>query len=210
VIVGIGVFAGACSSSNNPTNPGFTNNSTTNVVNSSTTGVGNTTTAGNTGGGGTTTTGATGTNTGAGTTTTAGDAGGGGGDGGICPSTLQDKITTCTPGVDPTCIKGCGPDLPTGSPPPANLGTKQCLCQTGVYQCQACVYESPLPTCYQPSATPPACAAGTVNKGTCTTPCTTGTGNDVCTMTSDAGKAQGCVCVQASAGPVWTCATQWW
>jgi hypothetical protein len=32
----------------------------------------------------------------------------------------------------------------------------------------------------------------------------------VCTMLSDAGKTEGCVCIAGSAGNVWTCATQWW
>jgi hypothetical protein len=27
---------------------------------------------------------------------------------------------------------------------------------------------------------------------------------------SDAGKLEGCVCIQESTGPTWTCATQWW
>jgi hypothetical protein len=128
----------------------------------------------------------------------------------LCPSTLKDLITTCVVGVDPSCLKGCGPELPTGSPAPGNLGTKSCVCQVGVYQCQACVYESPLPTCYQPSAAPPTCGQTTVDQGPCTTPCTTGTGDDVCTLMSDAGKLEGCVCIMGAAGPVWTCATLWW
>jgi hypothetical protein len=115
-------------------------------------------------------------------------------------------------GVDQPCSKGCGPDLPTGSPPPGNLGTKTCSCgSAGVYTCASCVYQSPLPGCYQPSATPPACAAGAADKTACMTPCSgNGTGNDVCTLTTDAGKVDGCVCVQSKTGPLWTCQTQWW
>jgi hypothetical protein len=83
------------------------------------------------------------------------------------------------------------------------------MCASGTYSCGTCVYESPLPACYQPSATPPVCASGTANKGTCTTPCS-GSMSGVCTMLSDAGKTEGCVCIAGSAGNVWTCATQWW
>jgi hypothetical protein len=119
-------------------------------------------------------------------------------------------MTTCTVGIDPSCGKGCGPDLPTGSSQ-SNLGTKTCTCMTGVYQCSGCVYESPLPGCYVESATPAACDSTVVDKGACTTPCTgNGTGNDVCTMMTDAGKSVGCVCIQGSMGPVWTCATLPW
>jgi hypothetical protein len=32
----------------------------------------------------------------------------------------------------------------------------------------------------------------------------------LCTIQSDAGKTQGCVCISAGSGNVWTCATQWW
>jgi hypothetical protein len=35
------------------------------------------------------------------------------------------------------------------------------------------------------------------------------TGN-VCTIVTDAGKTDGCVCIAGSAGNVWTCQTQWW
>jgi hypothetical protein len=32
----------------------------------------------------------------------------------------------------------------------------------------------------------------------------------VCTLTTDAGKVDGCVCVAGAAANVWTCQTQWW
>jgi hypothetical protein len=73
------------------------------------------------------------------------------------------------------------------------------------------MYESPLPGCYQPVASPAGCPAGTADKTACTTPCSgAGTGNDVCTITTDAGKLDGCVCIMGSSGPVWTCQTSWW
>jgi hypothetical protein len=118
-------------------------------------------------------------------------------------------MTTCTVGVDPSCSKGCGPDLANGSSQP-NLGNKTCTCTAGVYVCSDCVYESPLPTCYTEGASPPACDGTVADKAPCTTPCTTGTGNDVCTMTTDAGKAAGCVCITGATGDVWTCATLPW
>ncbi len=137
-----------------------------------------------------------------------GSASDAGDDGGmpLCPSGLQDKITACT-AATPTCVKGCGPDLATGVN--GNLGQKTCACNTGtmVYNCQPCAYPSPLPSCYAPSSTtPPACAAGVADKTACTTPC-----SGVCTLQSDAGKTQGCVCVMLASGTSqWTCATQWW
>jgi hypothetical protein len=122
---------------------------------------------------------------------------------------VTDKVTTCTTGTSPDCTKGCGPDLPAGGSQ-TNLGTKTCTCTAGTYNCATCVYQSPLPACYQPGATPAMCAAGTANKGACTTPCTgTGTGG-VCTIVTDAAKTDGCVCIAGSSGNVWTCATQWW
>jgi hypothetical protein len=129
---------------------------------------------------------------------------------GVCPSGLTDKVTTCTPGSSPSCAKGCGPELPVGSTQ-TNLGNKECDCSTsGVYLCQACIYESPLPGCYQPAASPPSCAAGVVDTVQCTTPCSgTGTGNDVCTLMTDAGKLDGCVCIQGPTAPIWTCQTSW-
>jgi hypothetical protein len=138
----------------------------------------------------------------------------GGGEAGMaaaCPADLKDKMTTCTSGTTPSCVKGCGPNLPAGATQP-NLGTKTCSCATSdVYECADCVYESPLPACFTPSATPPACAAGVANEGACATPCSgSGTGNDVCTLLVDGGKTDGCVCVQGATSPAWTCATQWW
>lgn len=204
-IVGTGVFAGACSSSNPPSTVTTTTSSTSNANSSS--GVQNTSSAGTTSGA---TTSPTGTGTSTSGTVPPSDAGAVG-DANLCPSTLKDKMTTCMTGVDPTCFKGCGPDLPAGSAPPGNLGTKPCICQTGVYQCQTCNYETPTPGCYVPSATPATCPSTTVDKGACTTPCSgNGTGNDVCTITTDANKLEGCVCIMGSTGPIWTCATQWW
>lgn len=209
LIVGTGVFAGACSSSNSPSTNTTTTSSTSNANTSSA--AQNSSSVATGGNAGSTSTGPSGTATSSGTTAPPGDGGAAAGDASLCASSLKDKITTCTTGVDPSCLKGCGPDLAAGSPPPGNLGTKDCLCQTGVYQCQACIYQMPLPGCYQPSATPPACDPTTADKGTCTTPCSgNGTGNDVCTIMSDAGKLEGCVCIQESTGPTWTCATQWW
>jgi hypothetical protein len=130
-------------------------------------------------------------------------------DAGVCPSTLKDKMTTCTVGTDPACTKGCGPDLPSGSSQ-SNLGNKTCTCTAGVYVCSDCVYESPPPVCFTEGASPPACDPTVADKGACTTPCTTGTGNDVCTMTTDAGKAAGCVCITGATSNVWTCATLPW
>jgi hypothetical protein len=128
----------------------------------------------------------------------------------VCPPGLMDKVTTCTVGTTPPCAEGCGPDLPSGSGQPT-LGTKTCTCTAGVYDCMACAYESPLPGCYQPSAVPPVCGSGVADKASCTTPCTgNGTGNDVCTFATSTGKSDGCVCIQDSTGPVWTCQTQWW
>jgi hypothetical protein len=126
-----------------------------------------------------------------------------------CVSGLEDKVTTCTATSLQQCTKGCGPDLPAGSSQ-TTLGTKTCTCTAGVYDCGACAYESPLPLCYQASATASMCAGGVADKLPCTTPCTTGTGNDVCTTISDAGKAEDCVCIMASTGNVWTCATSPW
>jgi hypothetical protein len=94
-----------------------------------------------------TATGTTGTATGtAGTASgTASDGGGISADAGVCPSTLEDKVTPCTFGTDVPCNKGCGPDLPAGSAQ-KNLGEKTCTCgSAGVYTCGTCIYESPLP-----------------------------------------------------------------
>ena len=144
------------------------------------------------------------------------DAGGGASDDGAsttapaCSATLQDKVTSCT-ASDPTCLKGCGPDLPAGSSQ-KQLGAKTCSCTTAnVYQCSKCAYENPMPGCYRPSASPPACPGSTIPKGPCTTPCSgDGTGNDVCTLAVDGGKLDGCVCVTGASGPVWACVTTWW
>jgi hypothetical protein len=218
-----------CSSSNNPsttapnTTGGSTSSTGTTAASSSspgTTATSSSSASSATGAGGgdastsTTSSSSSGTSTGSSSSgaTVGADAGGGGGDAGTpatCPSTLKDKVTTCTVGTDPDCLKGCGPDLPAGSSQ-TNLGTKTCTCMTGVYQCGACDYEAPLPLCYQESATPAACDVSVADKLPCTTPCTTGTGNDVCTATSDAGKAEGCVCITGSKGNVWTCATTPW
>jgi hypothetical protein len=93
------------------------------------------------------------------------------------------------------------------------LGTKTCNCNTTtmVYNCLACVYPQPLPACYQPVldagvAAPPPCAAGIADKVACTTTC-----NGVCTIQTDAGKTDGCVCVMLSTGATqYTCQTKWW
>ena len=136
------------------------------------------------------------------------------GDGGAIPAcdpNLKDKMTTCMPGVDPpTCNKGCGPELPGGT---TYIGNKPCTCGTsGVWTCGSCAYESPLPGCYQPAASPMACDSTVADKNPCTTPCSgNGTGNDVCTLTTDAGKSDGCVCIVGNMStPVWTCQTRWW
>lgn len=122
-------------------------------------------------------------------------------DAGACPSGLLDNVTACT-SASPACIKGCGPKTMT-----AHLGTKGCSCNlsTMVYTCQACAYPTPLPACYMPAATPPACASGVADGVACTTPC-----SGVCTLITDAGKVDGCVCVQGSGSAAWSCATQWW
>lgn len=121
---------------------------------------------------------------------------------------LQDKVTTCT-AASPACSKGCGPNLATG-----NLGSKDCSCNltTLVYNCLACVYPQPLPACYQPALgdaglpSPPACATGVADKVACTTPC-----SGVCTILTDGGKTDGCVCVALSTGLTqWSCQTRWW
>jgi hypothetical protein len=127
--------------------------------------------------------------------------GGGVGDAGACPAGLLDKTTACT-AATPTCIKGCGPNTAT-----ANLGTKDCSCNlsTMVYNCQMCAYPNPLPMCYAPAPTPPACVSGVADGVACTTPC-----GGVCTLVTDAGKTDGCVCVQGSSSTKWSCATQWW
>jgi hypothetical protein len=142
-------------------------------------------------------------------------SGAGAADGGvICAAGLQDKITTCT-GTEPTCLKGCGPNLPTSG----NLGSKACSCNTAAvggptYLCAACMYPQPLmPACYAPPldagiADPPPCAAGVADKGACTPACS-GNTSGICTITTDAGKVDGCVCVQL-ATTQWTCQTQWW
>jgi hypothetical protein len=127
--------------------------------------------------------------------------GSGSGDGGACPAGLLDKVTTCN-ASSPRCVKGCGPDTATG-----NLGSKACSCNTStlVYNCQTCSYPNPLPSCYQPGASPQTCASGVVNGAACATACGT-----VCTQVTDAGKTDGCVCIQLSSGTQWTCATRWW
>jgi hypothetical protein len=117
-------------------------------------------------------------------------------------------MTACT-ASSPTCNKGCGPNLPGGT---SQLGEKSCSCNVGtlVYNCLDCVYEAPLPACYTAPATPaPACPAGTTNGASCTTVCS-GTASGVCTLTTDAGKVDGCVCVMGTTAPSWACATQWW
>ena len=217
----VAVSATGCSSSNSPS----TTSATSGVSTGDDSGSGATTSSG----GGSTSSGATGA-TGAGASTSSGSTGDttGGSSSGASTSSgtssggsaescddvvdggVDDKITTCTTGTSPACAKGCGPDLPAGSSQ-ENLGNKTCTCNAGVYTCADCVYESPLPSCYMPaSATPPACPAGAANKASCTAPCS-GSGTDgVCAMVSDAGKAQGCVCVAGSSANVWTCATQWW
>jgi hypothetical protein len=65
-----------------------------------------------------------------------------------------------------------------------------------------------LPTCYA-ATSPPACASGVVDGAACTTPCSGGA-SGVCTVPTDAGKTDGCVCVQGSSSSKWSCATQWW
>jgi len=148
-----------------------------------------------------------------GTTTTVSDASAGGDGGGVCPSTLEDKVTPCdptNPTLYPTCTKGRGPDLPAGNAL-KNLGEKTCACTGGTYVCSDCVYETPLPGCYMAPLSPPACAAGVADKATCTAVCMDSSdGADVCQIVSDAGKAEGCVCITGATGPVWTCATLPW
>lgn len=193
-----------CSGSNNPSNPSGTDNSTGNSTSNNTSGNSSTTSTAN----------STGSSTSTGASSAAGSSASvaGGTDGGLpaCASGLQDKITTCTATDVQQCVKGCGPDLPAGSTQGSTLGTKTCTCMTGVYQCANCNYLPTLPLCYMESATPSVCEAGTADKLACTTPCTTGTGNDVCTLTTDAGKSDGCVCIVGSTGNVWTCATLPW
>jgi hypothetical protein len=178
-------------------------------------------TLGGTGGSGGTGAGSGGAGGSGGSGGSAGGSGGSGGQGGsgdagaACPSGLQDKITTCTAGMTPACVEGCGPDLPAGSSQP-NLGTKTCTCNTaGVYTCADCTYEATIAACYVPATTPPACPAGVANEVACTAACSPSTASPPgpCTFTTDAGKLDGCVCVMESttaAGPVWSCATEWW
>jgi hypothetical protein len=150
---------------------------------------------------------------GAGSSSSSSSSGGASVDGGApaCVAGLQDKITTCT-GTEPTCAKGCGPNLPISG----NLGTKDCSCNTlttpPTYLCAACQYPQPLPPCYAPPATGPvpACAAGVADKVPCTTTCDGNTTGALCTIGTDAGKTQGCVCVQLTSSAQWTCQTQWW
>jgi hypothetical protein len=130
------------------------------------------------------------------------------------------NVTTCAPESTPECDKGCGPDLPPDAGQP-QLGTKACTCTPsdagdagGVYKCADCAYLSPEPACYQyAEGGPPACAldAGVVgDKLACTTPCVGGTTSGVCTLVTDAGSTQGCVCVPNAAGAsIWTCQTLW-
>jgi hypothetical protein len=143
-----------------------------------------------------------GSSSGSGSSSSSGSSSGGSSSGtGACAAGLQDKITTCTAGT-PACNKGCGPDVS----PSGQLGTKSCSCNGSVYNCALCAYPSPLPACYQPaSTTPPACASGVASGAACISPC-----SGVCTMTTDAGKTDGCVCVMGSSSSKWSCATQWW
>ncbi len=110
-----------------------------------------------------------------------------------------------------TCTKGCGPDVTSTT----DLGTKSCACNiaagatAGTYLCGQCQYPQPLPACYAPAtnagvADPPACASGVADKVACTAAC-----SGVCTVMSDAGKLEGCVCVQLTTLE-WSCQTQWW
>ncbi|HXX68669.1 MAG TPA: hypothetical protein VEK07_15885 [Polyangiaceae bacterium] len=147
----------------------------------------------------------------------------GGSDGAASPAACVDvtaNVTPCTPGSTPECVKGCGPDLPPDAAQP-QLGTKACMCAVsdagdagGIYTCADCAYLSPEPACYQYAVGgPPACAtdAGTVaDKMPCTAPCVGGTSSGVCTIVTDAGSTQGCVCVPNSSGAdIWTCQTLW-
>jgi hypothetical protein len=125
-----------------------------------------------------------------------------------CPPGLEDKSTLCEAGA-PTCVEGCGPDLPAGSTQ-TNLGSKSCACSVGVYECAVCVYETPLAACYQPAATPPACAMDVGDKLACGTVCTGSGGPGPCTIITDTGRQDGCVCIMGSTAQVWTCATEWW
>ena len=129
-------------------------------------------------------------------------SGSSGGAGGNCPSGLQDKTTTCT-ASSASCTKGCGPNVAGGG----KLGTKGCSCNTStqVYNCQQCAYPNPLPQCYRPSGAPPPCASGVGDGASCNSPC-----GGVCTISTDAGKTDGCVCVMGSSNSSWSCATQWW
>jgi hypothetical protein len=199
-----GATMAGCSGSNNPSNT-ETNTSTgettgTSAATMTTTGASSSSTA----------TGASTSSASSTAGTTVSDAGAG--DGGVpaCPSGLEDKITTCTATDLQVCVKGCGPDLPAGSTLGSNLGTKQCTCTAGTYVCADCSYISPLPLCYQEANPAPTCEAGVADKLPCGTPCTTGTGNDVCSTVSDAGKTEGCVCITGGGGNVWTCATTPW
>lgn len=204
-VASAGAAMAGCSGSNNPSTSNSTGTGTANTTSGNTgTNTGSNSNTSTASSSASTTTTTTSTQTG----TAASDAGT---DSGVptCPSGLQDKITPCTASDLQQCTKGCGPDLPAGSAE-SNLGTKTCTCTTGVYQCADCSYISPLPLCYQQSATAPACEAGVADKLPCGTPCTTGTGNDVCLTTSDAGKSEGCVCITGGAGNVWTCATVPW
>jgi hypothetical protein len=221
-LVAAGGYAAACGGDDNTgaIDSGTTTGSSTGTTTASTTTgttTSGTTTAGTTTGGattsgtttaGTTTGGTSGTTT-AGTTTggaTTGSATGGDAGGVVCPDGLEDKMTACT-ATTVACTKGCGPDLSGGG----TLGQKTCTCNQGtmVYNCADCVYETPLPACYMPAATVPACAAGTADKASCTTICA-GTASGICTITTDAGKTDGCVCVMGASAPQWTCQTQWW
>jgi len=189
--------AGGCGDNQSPT-AAATTTTTTNDAGSTGTGSTDTGTSGNNNNGTTTTDGGT-TKDGGNTSNLA-----------ACDANLKDKVTTCTVGTSPSCAKSCGPDLADGSSQ-SKLGNKECDCNaSGVYICQSCVYETPIPGCYVPSATPTNCPA-VVDGTPCTTVCTgNGTGNDVCTRTTSAGKTEGCVCVQGKDGPTWTCATSWW
>jgi len=207
---------GTTTGSTSATTSGTTTASTSATTGGTTTGATSATTGGTTTGStsattGGTTTGSTSATTG-GTTTGATSATSTGTTTGTaplppCAPNLQDKVTACT-ASSPTCNQGCGPELSGGA---STLGEKTCDCDlsTLVYNCEDCVYESPVPKCYTTPATPPACATGTANGATCTTVCS-GTASGVCTLTTDAGKVDGCVCIMDNRTPVWTCATQWW
>lgn len=223
--------AAACSSgSGNPPVGTTTSSSTasgTSLGTSSSTGTTTDTTTGtssstSTGTGGTTDSGSSGAPDSGGGTGDGGETGDGGSDAGtvLACVNVTANLTACTFGSTPECDKGCGPDLPPDSGQP-QLGTKACTCTAtdagdagGVYTCADCAYLAPEPACYRyAEGGPPACVldAGAVgDKLPCTTPCVGGSSSGVCTVVTDAGSTQGCVCVPNSSGAdIWTCQTLW-